>query len=231
MELIDDVCHMESRFALFGDNGCFDADRCMICKEHTICFEINLDAPNGTPRWRVSYGILLRSVVHISSTKTNTVSKQTKARFHMTHVMKEFHRVHPHWFPSILYVPCKPCTYLASRLALSPNRQNRASTWASSSRSTNRCVKNGFLDYGALGTNYAPICIETTIVSKQSEARFHVTHVIYEFHWVRPNWFLNIWYVPFKLYNYLASRLALSPNRPNRASTWASSTTSTIGCV
>jgi len=25
-------------------------DRCMICKEHTICLEINLDAPNGTPR-------------------------------------------------------------------------------------------------------------------------------------------------------------------------------------
>ena len=23
-------------------------DRCMICKEHTICLEINLDAPNGT---------------------------------------------------------------------------------------------------------------------------------------------------------------------------------------
>ena len=73
------------------------------------------------------------------------------------HVIKEFHRVHPNWFPCIWYVPCKPCTYLASRLALSPNRPNRASTWASSSRSTNRCVKNGFLDYGALGTNYAPI--------------------------------------------------------------------------
>ena len=27
----------------------------------------------------------------------------------------------------------------------------------SSSRSTNSCIKNGFLDYGALGTNYAPI--------------------------------------------------------------------------
>jgi len=25
-------------------------DRCMICMEHTICLEINLDAPNGTPR-------------------------------------------------------------------------------------------------------------------------------------------------------------------------------------
>ena len=25
-------------------------DRCMICKEHTIYLEINMDAPNGTPR-------------------------------------------------------------------------------------------------------------------------------------------------------------------------------------
>ena len=160
--------------------------------------------------------------MHISCTETNTVSKQTKARFHMTHVIKEFHRVHPHWFPSILYVPSKSSTYLASRLALSPNRPNRVSTWASSSRSTNMCIKNGFLDYGALRTNHAPICIETNIVSKQSEATFH---------WVRPNWFLNIWYVPFKLCNYIASRLALYPNGLYRASTWASSTTSTIECV
>jgi hypothetical protein len=29
--------------------------------------------------------------------------------------------VHPNGFLSIWYVPCKPCTYLASRLALSPN--------------------------------------------------------------------------------------------------------------
>ena len=107
MELLDDVCHMESRFGLFRRSVSIGAryvhglclmhqslrnhfgstcryfvkrlnwklglicleivlilmrDRCMICKEHTICLEINLDAPNGTPRWRVSYEILLRSV-------------------------------------------------------------------------------------------------------------------------------------------------------------------------
>ena len=53
--------------------------------------------------------------------------------------------------------PCKPGTYLASRLALSPNRTNRASTCASSARSTIRCLQNGLLEYGALGTNRAPI--------------------------------------------------------------------------
>ena len=95
MELLDDMCHMESRFGLFRNSVSFGAryvhglrlmhhslrnhfgstywyfgeeakvelglicleivlifmqDRCMICMEHTICLEINLDAPNGTHR-------------------------------------------------------------------------------------------------------------------------------------------------------------------------------------
>ena len=88
MELLDDVCHMESRFGLIRNSVSFSAryvhglrlkhyslgnhfgstcwyfgeeaqvearfvlfgDRCMIGKEHTICLEINLDAPIGTPR-------------------------------------------------------------------------------------------------------------------------------------------------------------------------------------
>jgi hypothetical protein len=44
----------------------------------------------------------------------------------MTHVTYEFHRVRPKLFMSLWYVQCKPCTYLASRLALSPNRPNQA---------------------------------------------------------------------------------------------------------
>ena len=86
-----------------------------------------------------------------------TVSKWSEARFHMTQIIKELFQVRPNWVLSISYVPCKPCTYLASRLALSPNRPNRASIWAPSPRSTNKCVQNGFLDYGALGANCAPI--------------------------------------------------------------------------
>ena len=95
MELLDDVCHMESRFGLFRNSVSFGAryvhslrlmhhilrnhfgctiwyswvkrlkwklgsvsleivlilmqGRCMVCMEHTICLEINLDAPDGTP--------------------------------------------------------------------------------------------------------------------------------------------------------------------------------------
>jgi len=86
MELLDDVCHMESWFDPFGGMvlrlmhhslrnhfgrtilyswvkrlkwklGSVSLeivlilmqDRLMVCMEHTICLEINLDAPNGTP--------------------------------------------------------------------------------------------------------------------------------------------------------------------------------------
>jgi hypothetical protein len=63
---------------------------------------------------------------HLSCTDSNTVPKRTKSRFHTTHVTYEFYWVRPKLFMSLWYVQCKRCTYLASRLALSPNRPNRA---------------------------------------------------------------------------------------------------------
>jgi hypothetical protein len=52
---------------------------------------------------------------------------------------------------------CKPCTYLASKLALSPIELNQASTRASSPRSTIRCVQNDFSAYGTFSANLTPI--------------------------------------------------------------------------
>jgi hypothetical protein len=72
MELLDDVCHMEPRFGPFRNSVCFGARyvhglRLMhhSLRNHfgsTCCLEINLDASNGNPRCRVSYGILLWSI-------------------------------------------------------------------------------------------------------------------------------------------------------------------------
>ena len=112
----------------------------------------------------------------ISCTKTNIVSKHTKARFHMTHIIKEFHRVHPNWFPSIWYVPRKPCTYLASRLALSLNRPNRASTWASSPRSTNRCFQNGFLRLWCIRRKPCTYLAPKLILSLKTPKRDSIWH-------------------------------------------------------
>ena len=62
--------------------------------------------------------------MHLSCTDTNTVSKRKEVRFHMTHVTYVFHRVHPKQLLSLWYVRRKPCSYLASRLALSPTGRN-----------------------------------------------------------------------------------------------------------
>jgi hypothetical protein len=64
--------------------------------------------------------------MHLSCTDINIVSKWTKTKFHMTYATYEFYWVRPQLFMSLWYLQCKPCTYLVSRLALSPNRPNRA---------------------------------------------------------------------------------------------------------
>jgi hypothetical protein len=65
--------------------------------------------------------------MHLSCTKTNTISKWTETRFYMIHVTKEFHRVRPKWFPSLRYVRC------------------------------NRCIQNDFWGYGTFGANCGSI--------------------------------------------------------------------------
>jgi hypothetical protein len=50
--------------------------------------------------------------VLLSCSDTNTVSKRTKTRFHMSRVTLEFHRVRPKWFPSLWNVRRKQCTHL-----------------------------------------------------------------------------------------------------------------------
>jgi hypothetical protein len=89
--------------------------------------------------------VRLAQTMHLFSTDTNTVSKRTEMRFHKTHVTSVFYRVCLIWFLSLWYVRHKPCTYLASRLSLSPNRLKWASTWALSLSSTIGCVQNDFL--------------------------------------------------------------------------------------
>jgi hypothetical protein len=61
------------------------------------------------------------------------------------------------WFLSPWNVGCIPCTYLVSRLAVSPNEQDQASTWATSPRSTIGYVQNDFLAYVMFSASHAPI--------------------------------------------------------------------------
>jgi hypothetical protein len=56
-------------------------------------------------------------------------------------------------------------------------------------------------------------CTDANSISNQTETRFHMTHITYKFHRVRPKQFLTQWYIHRKPCTYFASILALSPNK------------------
>jgi hypothetical protein len=85
----------------------------------------HLGVPSSVSKMISMLMVHLVQTVHLSCTNPKTVYKRTKLRLHTTHVTYEFHRVHPKLFLSLWYVRCKLCTYVASRLALSPNGPNR----------------------------------------------------------------------------------------------------------
>jgi hypothetical protein len=86
----------------------------------------HLEVPSGASNTISKTMARSTQTVHQSCIKSSTISKWTKMRLHMTHVTHEFYRVRSKLFMSLCYVQCKPCTYLAWRLALSPIRPNRA---------------------------------------------------------------------------------------------------------
>jgi hypothetical protein len=164
--------------------------------------------------------------VQLSCTNTNIVSKQTETRYHMTHITKEFHRVRPKWFLSLWDIQCKPCTDLASRLALSLNRPKRASSWATSPRCT-----IGWSKMISLAQTVQLSCTNTRTISECIEMRLHMSHVTQEDHRVRPKQFIRLWYVWCKPCTYLPPKLTPSLNGLKRDSTWPPSPRSSIGCV
>jgi hypothetical protein len=152
-------------------------------------------------------------------------------RFHMTHVTEEFHQVRTKWFLGLWYVRRKLCTYLASRLAICPNKPKWAFAWASSPWSTIRCIKNDFWAYSMFGANHDLSCVKISNISKWTETSFHLSLIILKFHRVHPKLFLRLWYYQHKPCTYLAPTLTLSLNRPKWDSTWPTSPRRSIGSV
>jgi hypothetical protein len=74
-------------------------------------------------------------------------------------------------------------------------------------------------------------CVKISTISKRTKMSFHLRLITSKYHRVHLKWFLSLWYVQCKPCTYLVSRLAQSTNRPNRASTWASSSSNSIGCI
>jgi hypothetical protein len=122
---------------------------------------------------------MVRSVetMLLSCTNTNTVSKWTKIRFHMTHITYEFHWVRPKLFMSLWYIQCKPCTYLLSRLALSLNGPNRAPPNHRHLGVPSDASKMIYETMVCLSLVKHLSCTDANTVSKHIETRFYMTHV------------------------------------------------------
>jgi hypothetical protein len=111
------------------------------------------------------------------------------------------------------------------------NELGQASTWASSPRSTIGCVQNDFWPYGMFSTNHAPILNRHQHYLQMDQNKIpHDPHLLGV-----PSGASKLIYEvgvrSAQTMHLLASRLALSSNRLNRASTWASSPNSTTRCV
>jgi hypothetical protein len=149
-------------------------------------------------------------------TNTNIVSKWTKTRFHMTHVTYEFHRVRPKLFMTYgtFNANCAPifCSTISKRT-------KQISTRPSSPRSTAGASKTIYEPMVRLTQTEHLSCTNANTVSKQIKTRFHMTHITKEFHRVPPILFPSLRYVRRKPCTNHASRVALSPNGPYRAST------------
>jgi hypothetical protein len=117
----------------------------------------HLRVPSGASKTTSEAMVRSSHTVHLSCVKVSNIFERFGSSFHLSLITKEYNRVRPKRFLSLGYIRCKPCTYLASRFAVSPNELNQASTWASSPRSTIRCVQNVFWAYGTFGANHAPI--------------------------------------------------------------------------
>jgi hypothetical protein len=130
--------------------------------------------------------VCLVKTVHLSCTDTNTVSKRIEMRYHMTHVTEEFNQVRLNLILSLWYVWCKSCTYLTSRLALLQMHRIELPLEPRYLGVPSRTSKMISKPIVHLVQTVQLSFTGTTTVSRQTEIRFHMTHIIEEFYRVCP---------------------------------------------
>jgi hypothetical protein len=174
--------------------------------------------------------VCLVQIVHLPCTDTNTVFKWTKMRFHMTHVTYNFYRMRPELFMSLWYVQCKPCTYLASRLALSPIGPKAPPDphYLGVPSGASKMIYEPMV---CLTQTEHNSCTDANTISKQIKMRFHMSHITYEFHRVPPILFPSLRYVQRKPCTNLEPMLTMSLNWQKRDPIWPTSPRSSIGCL
>ena len=101
----------------------------------------------------------------------------------------------PNSFMILWYVHRKPCTYLASGLALCSKGQNELPLEPRHLLVPSSVPKMIYESMVHLAQTMHLSCTDTNTVSKRKEAGFHMTNVTYKFHRVSPKRFLSLWYV------------------------------------
>jgi hypothetical protein len=105
--------------------------------------QCHLGDPSGTSKIISEPFVHSTQTVYLSCVKIGTISKQTEASIHLSHVTEEYHRVHLNDF--------WPHGTFGTNRGL-----KHASTCVSSPRSTIGCVQNNFWAYGTFDANRAP---------------------------------------------------------------------------
>jgi hypothetical protein len=151
--------------------------------------------------------------LHQSCTEINTISKQTKTRFLLTHVTLGV----PSGVPKMISMPI---VHSAPTVHLSCTEITTISKWTKtrfnltmSPRSTIGCAQNDFQARCTFSANHAPI-LRLDSHYLQTNRNELLTHVTYVYHWVHLKWYPCSWYIWHKLFTNLALGLTLSPNGP-----------------
>jgi hypothetical protein len=162
----------------------------------------HLGVPSGASKAIFKPMVHLAQTVHQSCLKISTISKRTVMSIHWIwkNLPAILHRHEHHLQMDRCKIPHDPWQlgvpsggfkmiskpdgtlaqtvhYLASRLALSPNKPKTASTWASSPRSTIGVSKMICEPMVCLSQTMHLSYTDTNTVSKRDDARFHMTHV------------------------------------------------------
>jgi hypothetical protein len=129
------------------------------------------------------------------------------------------------------YFRRKPCTYLAPTITLSPNSPKRVSTWVSSPRSTIGCVQNDFWSCGMFGANRAPILHRHKHYLQTDQNEIPLDHYCLGV----PSGASKMISEPIVYLVHIVHlscvKISTISKHTEWASTWASLTRSTIGCI
>jgi hypothetical protein len=133
--------------------------------------------PSGVSKTILEPMVHLAQTVHLSCIDTDTVSERTELRFHMTHGPRSSIGCVQNDFLSQWYVWRKPCTYLVSQLALSPNGLNELPLEPRHLRVPSGASKTISDPMVHLMEAVHLSCTNANTTSKWTEMTFDMTHI------------------------------------------------------